>query len=115
MIHLLIIAEDSVVLPPTAALSSSVEFTSLRKPDLDSARPLLDAGMFDVCVMAVGAPPADASRAIQEFRALAPRCALIVTLPQGLPAEEQAAYLAGADVVLAAPFGEAAFLAVIGR
>ncbi|MFA5057988.1 MAG: ATP-binding protein, partial [Opitutaceae bacterium] len=53
--------------------------------------------------------------AIQEFRALAPHCALIVTLPQGLPAEEQAAYLAGADVVLAAPFGEAAFLAVIGR
>ncbi|MDD2765692.1 MAG: ATP-binding protein [Opitutaceae bacterium] len=115
MIHLLIIAEDSVVLPPTAALSSSVEFTSLRKPNLDAARPLLEAGMFDVCVMAVDVAPADAHRAIEKFRALAPRCALIVTLLQGLPADERAAYLAGADVVLAPPFDPATFLAVIER
>ena len=53
MIHLLIIAEDNVVFPPLAAPSTSVDFKLLRKPNLAAARPLLETGMLDVCLLAV--------------------------------------------------------------
>ena len=115
MIHLLIIAEDNVVFPPLAAPSASVDFKLLRKPNLAAARPLLETGMLDVCLLAVDSFSEETHRVITEFRALASHCPLIVAPRQGSPEDERAAYLAGADVVLAPPFDPATCLAVIQR
>jgi nitrogen-specific signal transduction histidine kinase/DNA-binding response OmpR family regulator len=115
VIHLLIIAEDNVVFPPLAASSTSVDFKLLRKPNLAAARPLLETGMLDVCLLAVDSFSEETHRAITEFRALASHCPLIVAPRQGSPEDERTAYLAGADVVLAPPFDPATCLAVIQR
>ena len=115
MIHLLIIADDNVLIPPIAAPAASVAFKSLRKPNLAAAQPLLEAGMFDVCLLAVEALSWDAQHAIAEFRAVAPDCPLVIAGRQFSPEEERTAYLAGADLVLAPFCDQATFLAVIQR
>lgn len=71
--------------------------------------------MLDVCLLAADSVSAETRRAITEFRAVASHCPLIVALRQGSPEDERAAYLAGADVVLAPPFDPATCLAVIQR
>jgi len=113
--HLLIIAEDNVVFPPLAALSTSVDFKLLRKPNLAAARPLLETGMFDACLLAVDVLSEETRRTVAEFRTLAPHCPLVVAPRQVSSEDERAAYLAGADVVLAPPFDQATCLAVIQR
>jgi signal transduction histidine kinase/DNA-binding response OmpR family regulator len=115
VIHLLVIAEDQAVFPPIAAPAVSVEIKFLRQPNLAAARPLVEAGMFDVALLAVDLLSAEACRTVVEFRALAPACPLAVVSRQGSPAEARAAYLAGADVVLAPPVDPAALLAVLRR
>jgi signal transduction histidine kinase/DNA-binding response OmpR family regulator len=114
VIHFLIIAEDTVILPPLA-VPSSVEIKSLRKPDLASARTLVEAGVFDVCLLAVDSLAADGRRALAEFRALSADCALVVTPRETSVDGERAAYLAGADVVLTRSFDQATLLAVVQR
>ncbi len=115
VIHLLLIAENHVVFPHFAAPSFSVDLKFLRKPTLEAARPLLEAGLFDVGLLAVDVLTAAESRTVAEFRALVPQCPLVVTPGRASPEEERAAYLAGADVVLAPPCDEATILAVIQR
>jgi signal transduction histidine kinase/DNA-binding response OmpR family regulator len=115
VIHLLLIAEDHVVFPQIAVPSLSVAFKVVRKPTLEAARPLLEAGLFDVGVLAVDVLSAAAGRTVAEFRALAPYCPLVVTPGRASPEEEGAAYRAGADVVLTPPCDEATLLAVIQR
>ncbi len=115
MIHLLIIAGENVPIPPIAVPSASVEFKSLRTPNLAAARPLLDAGMFDVCLFVVEALSEDAQWAIAEFRAAAADCPLVIAGRRGSPEGERAAYLAGADLVLAPTCDQPTFLAVIQR
>ena len=115
MIHLLLIAEDPVVLPPFAAPGTSVEFKILRKPTLEAARPLLASGLFDAAVLAVNRLSAETSRTVAEFRALTPDGPLAVTAGNGAPADREAAYLAGADVVLVPPGEPSALAAVIRR
>jgi signal transduction histidine kinase len=115
VIHLLIIAEDHVLIPPIAVPSASVEFKSLRKPNLATARPLIEAGMFDVCLLALEAFSGDVQWAIAEFRAVTADCPLVIAGRQFSPEEERAAYLAGADLVLAPTCDQTTFLAVIQR
>jgi signal transduction histidine kinase len=115
VIHLLIIAEDNVAFPPIAAPSPAVEFKSLHKPNLTAARPLLEAGMFDVCLLGVDKVSEDTHWIIAEFRTIAPHCPLIVAPRQGSPEDERAAYLAGADLVLAPSCDQATILAVVRR
>jgi GAF domain-containing protein len=115
VIHLLIIAEDNVAFPPIAAPSPAGEFKSLHKPNLTAARPLLEAGMFDVCLLGVAKLSEDTHWIIAEFRTIAPHCPLIVAPRQGSPEDERAAYLAGADLVLAPSCDQATILAVVRR
>jgi signal transduction histidine kinase/DNA-binding response OmpR family regulator len=115
VIHLIIIAEDTVAFPPIAAPASSVGVKSLRKPNLAAARQLLDAGMCDVCLLAVSAIPAEARQWVTEFRAAAPDCPLVAVMPEGTPEGERAAYLGGADVVLTGPLDLATILTVVQR
>lgn len=113
--HLLVIAEDSIVSPPIAALSASAEFKIHRKPDLDAARPLLATGMFEACLLVVDRPGQSTRETIAQFRALAPDCPLVIAPRQGSPDDERAAYEAGADIVLVPPANQAAFFAVLRR
>lgn len=115
MIHLLIIAEDDVAFPPPAAPPTSAEFKLVRKPDLAAARPLVEAGLFDACLVIVDALSDDTGRMIADFRAAAPRCPLIVARPHQVAAADQAAYLAGADAVLPAPPEPTVVMMVIRR
>ncbi|HTX66339.1 MAG TPA: ATP-binding protein [Opitutaceae bacterium] len=116
MIHLLVIAEDSVSLPPLAASpGASVDFKILQKSTLEAARPLLADGLFDAALLVVDRLAADAVRAVAAFRAVAPACPLAVAAADGAPAEREAAYLAGADLVLVPPGNAAALAAVLRR
>ncbi|HUJ43819.1 MAG TPA: ATP-binding protein [Opitutaceae bacterium] len=115
MIHFLIIAEDDVAFPPIATPPPAADFKSLRKPNLTSARPLLEAGMFDVCLLGVDKLSEDAHWLIAEFRTIASQCPLIVAARRGSPEDERAAYLAGADLVLAPTCDQATMLAVVRR
>ncbi len=87
----------------------------MRKPDLAAARPLLEAGLFDACLLALDSLSAGARQTIAEFRALAPLCPLVVALPEKSADDERAAYLAGADLALVSPLDAAAFQALIQR
>ncbi|HUL52314.1 MAG TPA: ATP-binding protein [Opitutaceae bacterium] len=115
MIHLLIIAEENVRLPPITAPSPAIELKVLRKPNLTAARPLLETGVFDVCLLGVDELGEDAHWLIAEFRTAAPHCPLIVAPQRGSPEDERAAYLAGADLVLAPSSDQATMLAVVRR
>jgi signal transduction histidine kinase/DNA-binding response OmpR family regulator len=115
VIHLLLIAEDPAVIPPLAAPGTPVDFKILRKADLAAARPLLAAGLFDVALLVVERLSSAASRAVAEFRECAPACPLAVAAADGVPADREAAYLAGADVVLVAPADPAALAALLRR
>ncbi len=115
MIHLLIIAADSLTLPPFAASEPSAELKSLRKPDLAAARPLLEAGLFDACLWVTGTFSSREQEAVGEFRNLAARCPLLIALPQSSADDERAAYRAGADVVLTGPLEKASLPALIQR
>jgi nitrogen-specific signal transduction histidine kinase len=82
---------------------------------LAAARPLIEAGMFDVCLLAMEASSGDIQWAVAEFRAVTADCPLVISGRQFSPEEERAAYVAGADLVLAPTCDQATFLAVIQR
>ncbi len=115
VIHLLVIAGPTVSIPPLAALSATGEFKVLQQADVVAARPLVETGLFDACLMAVDALTAETGRSIAAFRALAPLCPLVIARSRGTTEAEDAAYLAGADAILPVSSDPGALRAVVQR
>ncbi len=107
VIHLLLIAEEPLARSCVAALSASPDHKLVRKDDLAAASPLLETGVFDLVVTVA---PGDIPAArIQAIRAATGNTPLVLLTTDHSAATEQAAYAAGADLVLRAPVTLLAF------
>lgn len=113
MIHLLLIAEESLAGACAAALSASPNHKLVRKDDLAAAGPLLDTGVFDL-VLTVAAGDTGGAR-LNALRAAADTVPLVLLTTDHSAAAEQAAYAAGADLVLCAPVTLTAFTTATRR
>lgn len=113
VIHLLLIAEESAAGTHAAALSTSPDHKLVRKDDLEAATPLLATGVFDL--IAVLDLPGGDPASIGAIHAAAGTAPVILLSPEPSAAAEQAAYAAGADLVLHTPVSLASFTAATRR
>lgn len=107
MIHLLLIAEESLACACASSLSASLDHKIVRKDDLAAASPLLATGVFDVVVVILSATE-NVGR-LTAVRAVAGPVPLVVLTTDHSAAAEQASYVGGADLVLRAPVALEAF------
>jgi signal transduction histidine kinase/DNA-binding NarL/FixJ family response regulator len=114
VIHLLLIAEESLAGACTASLSASPDHKLVRKDDLSAAAPLLDTGVFDL-VATINAPGETTVSRLAAIRSAAGEVPLVLITTDCSATMEQAAYAAGADLVLRAPVTSDAFIAATRR
>jgi len=102
VIHLLLIAEESVAAAHAGSLTASPDYKLVRKEDLAAAAPLLATGVFDLIAIIIFSAE---SLAVQlgALRAAAGTTAVVLLAPELTTATEQSAYAAGADLVLGTP------------
>lgn len=114
MIHLLLIAEESQAGAQASALSASPDHKFVRKDDLAAASPLLDTGVFDLIALLAARPETVAAQ-LSSLRAAAGHTPIVLLTPDHSSSIEQAAYAAGADLVLRTPINIAAFKSATRR
>ncbi|MBW8782183.1 MAG: hypothetical protein JF599_09905 [Verrucomicrobia bacterium] len=108
MIHLLLIAEESLASSQAAALFASTDHKIIRKDNFEACSSLLDSGVFDLLVL----PSVDLPKTLtllSSIRASARTVPVVLLTTEASAEIEQRAYAAGADLVLQAPLSLATF------
>ncbi len=113
--RLLLIADDPVARPLTAALSVAAGLQLHNRGRLAEARAALAAGAFDAILLAPTNLDPDTAAQVAEIRTAAPGLPLIVVLPAHDPGLTARLTTAGADLVLLPPLDAAALAATLLR
>jgi signal transduction histidine kinase/DNA-binding NarL/FixJ family response regulator len=108
VIHLLLIAEESLASSQAAALFASTDHKIIRRDNFEACSSLLASGVFDLLVL----PSVDLPKTLgllSSIRASARTVPVVLLTAEASPEIEQRAYAAGADLVLQAPLSLATF------